>query len=158
MRLHDCWDQGFEYRWANGSSSVVLVVCDHSCRGVLPGICVCVCMCVCACVCVCVCVCLCDLETSTMRPPSLRFGCCALWKIYFGNVVTVKFTAARLLRLWVRIPPGAWMSVCCECRVLSGRGLCDEPITRPEESYRLWCDLETSWMRRPWPTGRCWAK
>jgi hypothetical protein len=22
---------------------------------------------------------------------------------------------------------------------LSGRGLCDEPITRPEEFYRLWC-------------------
>jgi len=22
---------------------------------------------------------------------------------------------------------------------LSGRGLCDELITRPEESYRLWC-------------------
>jgi len=31
------------------------------------------------------------------------------------------------------------MFVCCECRVLSGRGLCDELITRPEESYRLWC-------------------
>ena len=32
-------------------------------------------------------------------------------------------------------------------RVLSGRGLCDELITRPEESYRLSCvvcDLETS--------------
>ena len=47
---------------------------------------------------------------------------------------------------WVRIPPGAWIFVCCECRVLSGRGLCDELITRPEESYRLWCvvgcDLE----------------
>jgi len=31
---------------------------------------------------------------------------------------------------------------------LSGRGLCDELFTRPEESYRLWCvvvcDLETS--------------
>ena len=31
--------------------------------------------------------------------------------------------------------------------MLSGRGLCDELITRPEESYRLWCvvvcDLET---------------
>ena len=56
--------------------------------------------------------------------------------------------AARLLRSWVRIPPGAWIFVCCECRVLSGRGLCDELITRPEESYRLWCvvvcDLETS--------------
>jgi len=25
------------------------------------------------------------------------------------------------------------------CCVLSGRGLCDELITRPEESYRLWC-------------------
>ena len=38
------------------------------------------------------------------------------------------------------------MFVCCECRVLSGRDLCDELITRPEEFYRLWCvvvcDLE----------------
>ena len=63
--------------------------------------------------------------------------------------------AARLLRLWVRIPPGARMSVGCECCVLSGRGLCDVLITRPEESYRLWCvvvcDLETSRMRRSWP-------
>jgi hypothetical protein len=63
--------------------------------------------------------------------------------------------AARLLRSWVRIPPGAWIFVCCECRVLSDRGLCDELITRPEESYRLWCvvvcDLETSRMRRSWP-------
>ena len=31
------------------------------------------------------------------------------------------------------------MSVCCECCVLSGRGICDGLITRPEESYRLWC-------------------
>ena len=66
--------------------------------------------------------------------------------------------AARLLRLWVRIPPGAWMFVCCDCCVLSGRGLCDELITRPEESNRLSCvvvcDLETSWMRMPWPTRR----
>jgi hypothetical protein len=31
------------------------------------------------------------------------------------------------------------MFVCCEYFVLSGRGLCDELITRPEESYRLWC-------------------
>jgi len=27
------------------------------------------------------------------------------------------------------------MFVCCECCVLSGRGLCDELITRPEASY-----------------------
>jgi hypothetical protein len=51
------------------------------------------------------------------------------------------------------------MEVCCECCVLSGRGLCDELMIRPEESYRLWCvvmcDLKASWMRRPWPTGGC---
>jgi hypothetical protein len=31
--------------------------------------------------------------------------------------------AALLLKSWVRIPPGAWIFVCCECLVLSGRGL-----------------------------------
>ena len=49
--------------------------------------------------------------------------------------------------------PTGDMDVCCECCVLSGRGLCDELITRPEESYRLWCvvvcDQETPRMRRP---------
>jgi hypothetical protein len=47
---------------------------------------------------------------------------------------------------------GAWMSVCC---VLSGKGLCDELITRPEESDRVWCVChhESSIMRRPWPAG-----
>jgi len=34
--------------------------------------------------------------------------------------------AARQLRLWVRIPPGTWMSGCCVCYVLQARGLCDE--------------------------------
>jgi len=51
---------------------------------------------------------------------------------------------------------GEWMSVSCECCVLSGRVLWNELITRPNESYRLWCDvcdLESSWLRRPWPTG-----
>jgi hypothetical protein len=49
--------------------------------------------------------------------------------------------------------PVGGMDICCECCVLSGRGLCDELITRPEESYRLWCvvcDLGTSKMRRSW--------
>jgi len=53
------------------------------------------------------------------------------------------------------------MSVCCECCLLSGRGLCDELITRPEESYWLWCIaecvIETSLMRRKWPSGGCCA-
>ena len=38
--------------------------------------------------------------------------------------------------------------------MLSGRGLCDELITRPEESYRMCCvvvrDLETSRMGAPY--------
>jgi hypothetical protein len=34
--------------------------------------------------------------------------------------------------------PDGGMDVCRECCVLSGRGLCDGLITRPEESYRLW--------------------
>jgi hypothetical protein len=46
--------------------------------------------------------------------------------------------AARLLTLWVRIPPEAGKLVTCDCCVLSGGSLCGELITRPEESYRLW--------------------
>jgi hypothetical protein len=57
-------------------------------------------------------------------------------------------TARLLSLLRVRIPSEAWMYVCCECCVSSGVGLCDELVTRPDESYRLWsvitCDLETS--------------
>ena len=80
-----------------------------------------------------------------------------LLNIRSGNVVPCRSqqprglrrrsTASRPLRLWVRIPPGAWMPVYCDCCVLSGRGLCDGLITRP-----LWhvvvCDQETSRMRR----------
>jgi hypothetical protein len=44
-----------------------------------------------------------------------------------------------LMGLRVRIPPRTWMSVSCECCVLSGRGFCDGLITRPEGSYRVWC-------------------
>jgi len=67
---------------------------------------------------------------------------------------------AHLQRLWVRIPPGAWMSDCC---VLSSRVLCDKFITSLNESYRLWCvvvnDLETSRTRRSWPAlGRSGEK
>jgi hypothetical protein len=47
------------------------------------------------------------------------------------------------------------MYVSYECCVLSGRGLCDRPIPRAEESYRLWrvivCDLETARWGSPDP-------
>jgi len=41
------------------------------------------------------------------------------------------------------------MSVCRECFVLSGRGLCDRLIAHPEEAYRLGC----VWGWGAWPTG-----
>ena len=64
--------------------------------------------------------------------------------------------AARF-KLWVcgrTIPgiaglnPTGGMNVTCECCVLSGRGLCDGPITRPECGV---CDCypETSTVRNP---------
>ena len=63
------------------------------------------------------------------------------------NGLTRGSVAGSLLGLRVWILPGAWMSVRCECCVLLRRGLCDGPIPRPEESYRLWsiivCHLGT---------------
>ena len=70
----------------------------------------------------------------------------------------------RLLALWVRIPPGPWMSVSCGCCVLSGRGLSDDQITHPEESCRLLC-VSLSGIRcnnnpqhLPWVGRRCQKK
>jgi hypothetical protein len=57
---------------------------------------------------------------------------CSLW---------YRTVAARLLGLRVEIPPGAWMFVSCGCCVLSRTGVCDGPITRSGESYRVWVCL-----------------
>jgi hypothetical protein len=68
--------------------------------------------------------------------------------------------ATRLLGLWVRIPPGAWMFVSCECCVLSGRGLCVRLFNRPEKSYRVCCVWMWSWIldnEEAWPTRSCCA-
>ena len=90
------------------------------------------------CVCVCVCVCLCVGACRSQWPRGLKS----------------RSAAARQLRLWVRILPGAWMFASCVCCVLSGRGLCVGLVTRAEKSYRLWCvvvcNLEISSMGRPW--------
>ena len=79
--------------------------------------------------------------------------------------LTRRTAAARLLR-FVGSNSTRDMDVCLLCCVLSGRGLCDELITRPEESYRLWCVIvccnqvyhliDTSPMvlgRDQWPRG-----
>ena len=90
------------------------------------------------------------LQDTTINTTCIIRACRSQWP----RGLRCKSAVARLLRLWVRIPPGSWMFLCCECRVLSGRGLCDELIIRPEESYRLCCvvvcDLETSRMGAPY--------
>ena len=54
-----------------------------------------------------------------------------------------------LLGLPVRTPPATWMSVPCECCVLSGRGLCDRPIPSAEKPNRMCtCVTECSEMQR----------
>jgi hypothetical protein len=82
----------------------------------------------------------------------------------------MKIPVAARSKAWVcdRSLPGitgsntaGGMAICPLYCVLLGRGLCVRPITRPEESYRLWCvsecDREASIMRRPRPTGGCCA-
>ena len=70
-------------------------------------------------------------ERSTCFDPT--FDSCGIKKVRLPDILMWYVAglrrgsaAARLLGLRVRILPGAWMSVCCECCVLSGRGLCDE--------------------------------
>ena len=96
-------------------------------------------------------------ERFIKNPPHPQIRMCRCVRYMFVNF-NLKFqhfkflplipVAACLLRLWVRFLPAAWMSVCCECYVLSRRGIRDELVTCPEESYRPWCvivcDLETS--------------
>jgi len=78
---------------------------------------------------------------------------CRFW-VQCSGTLRRRSTAALLMKLWVRIPLGAWMFavsvVCC-----TGRGLCDELITRPEESYRLWCvDLVNEGAMAHWGLSR----
>ena len=64
--------------------------------------------------------------------------------------------SARLLGLRVRIPPGACTFFCCECCQVKVSATSWSLVQRsPTDCGASLCDLETSWMRRPWPTGDC---
>jgi hypothetical protein len=66
--------------------------------------------------------------------------------------------AARLLRLWVRIPAAAWVSVvsvvCCQVEVSATSW---SLVQRSPTDCVVVCDLGNSWMRRPWPTEGTFA-
>jgi hypothetical protein len=111
-------------------------------------------------------------KPKTMVPrlqPDRKLQTCSI--IYFNHSLNSPTPVAEWSRTW-RVcgrslagiagsnPAGGWMSVSCECCLLSGKGLCDGPIPRPEESFFLWCvimcDQEISSTRRPWPaSGSC---
>jgi hypothetical protein len=91
----------------------------------------------------------------------------AFLRVVIFNFVPIPVTGLSKARVCGLSPagvvvfnPAVGIDVCLvSVGVLSGRGLCDEPITRPEESYRLWCfivcDIETSRIRRDWPALGC---
>jgi hypothetical protein len=81
--------------------------------------------------------CICSLFHLHMR--RLDFSIELFSRYQWSRGLRHRSTAARMLRSWVWIPPGAWMFVCC---VLSGRGLCNELITRPEG--RKWWHIHTT--------------
>jgi hypothetical protein len=76
-----------------------------------------------------------------MHFQNLRFNLTIIKELYifWQPGLRRKSAAARLLEFLVRIPAVICISACCGCFVLCGRGLCDGPVTRPEDSYRLWC-------------------
>ena len=83
-------------------------------------------------------------DAATLHRP--RHKCRSQWP----RGLRRRSAVARLLRLLVRIAPGATMFFCCECCVLSDGGLYDKLITRPEEC--VWSrnfvneDARAHWM------------
>jgi len=62
-----------------------------------------------------------SLGILSVAPDIIHGLCVAECRSQWLRGLTRRSVAARLLRLWVRIPPGARMFVCCEWCVLSGK-------------------------------------
>jgi hypothetical protein len=91
------------------------------------------------------------------------------YSVYYSLTPPVPVAAESTAWVWCRSPAEfvgsnttGGMDVCLLWMLCVVRGLCDWLITHPEEFYQLSCfvvcDLETSWMRRPWPSGGCRAE
>jgi hypothetical protein len=77
------------------------------------------------------------------------------WKFQYPLWLTFPVQVATRSKAWVcdrslaeiaGSNPTGGMNVCCECCVMSGRGLCVGLITLPEKSYRVWCVWVWSWI------------
>ena len=52
-----------------------------------------------------------DRDSFTILVKAIPVLCRSQWQ----RGLRYRSAAARMLRSWVRVPPGAWMFVCCEC-------------------------------------------
>jgi hypothetical protein len=80
-----------------------------------------------------------EAQRQTMRFEKQTWGVLVLVLVLVFKPIPVAAWSKALvcgcsLGLRFRISPAAWMFVCIECCVLSGRGLCVRLITRPEDS------------------------
>ena len=73
----------------------------------------------------------CEVRYESQRP-NIHYTHPRVCGLFYSGIETSdypglkrKSAAVSLLGLRVRIPPGAWMPVTCECCVLSGWGLCE---------------------------------
>jgi len=80
----------------------------------------------------------CSTETIIDTHKIETIGCSEIWFLNTRQWPRGLWDRSAEIVVW---NPTGGMDVCSECCVLSSRGICDELITRPEESYRLWCDV-----------------
>ena len=71
--------------------------------------------------------------------------CYILFADFSGLAFSKAWVWDRSLAVFVVSNLPGCMDVCCNCSVLSGRGLCVGLITRSEDSYRVWCVWVRSW-------------
>ena len=103
----------------------------------------------------------CSQTGHTSLPYLLRqsYSPCRLWRVNRFESWSqwprgLRSAAARLLRSWVRIPPGAWVFVvsvmCCQVEISATSWSLVQRSPTDCDAVVV-CDLETSKMRRPWP-------
>ena len=107
-------------------------------------------------------------DLQEMSPQYFKFEHDSFLVRFFQFIVQYVFSPIPVgpsgLKAWVSsrssaviagLNPAGGMDVCL-LWVLSGRGLCDGLITRPEEFYRLWCVIVCDQMNNNNPLHLTW--
>ena len=98
---------------------------------------------------------ICGNDVYTAHGLRLTIICSNLYRSLLKTIRYFYIPVAARSRAWVcgsslagivgSNPAGSWISVSCECCVLSGRGLCVRLLSRPVKFCRLWCVWVSSW-------------